>query len=53
MKSVGSEFADSLWSFLFQAVDGYMVGDDSVVTCGLYYSVGWILFVGVFWWCRG
>ena len=33
MESVGSEFADSLWSSLSQAIDGYMVGDDSVVTC--------------------
>ena len=33
MEGVGSEFVDSLWSSLSSAVDGCMVGDDSVVTC--------------------
>ena len=33
MEGVGSEFANSLWSSLSSAVDGCMVGNDSIVTC--------------------
>ena len=33
VEGVGLEIANSLWSFIFSAVDGCMVCDDFVVTC--------------------